>query len=146
LPMQAALILFIGISAALVWRALREDAKALAGVGFLGAYAAPRLAMQGQGDLFLCLLYGLAVTLAALGVSLNRRWQEIGIHAHACAAGLAAIAYAGAHVPMPALQQQGLLVAYLFQFVGWVVLWPSRWKAEPPLEKIRSQEVPVLSG
>src|SRR5690606_25400024 len=38
------------------------------------------------------------------------------------------------------------LVAYLFQTAAWGVLWPSRWKAEPPLEKIRSQEVPVLSG
>ena len=51
--------LFAALSAALVWRAVREDAKVLAGVGFLGAYAAPVLAIQAQQSLLFNLVYGI---------------------------------------------------------------------------------------
>src|SRR6185436_17518616 len=57
-----ALVLFTAISGALVYRALKEDAKVLAGVGFLGAYAAPLLAMYGHAGLLFNLGYGLIVT------------------------------------------------------------------------------------
>ncbi|MDH0863867.1 DUF2339 domain-containing protein [Mitsuaria sp. GD03876] len=124
-----ALTLFAAISGVLVWRSLKEDAKVLAGVGFLGAYAAPLLAMYGAGGLLFNLIYGLIVTASALWVSHTRRWQEIGVHAHVCAAGLASLATVGsAHEPaLPAWQQQALLHAYLAQFAGWALIWANRY-------------------
>ncbi|RZI58714.1 MAG: DUF2339 domain-containing protein [Rubrivivax sp.] len=147
-----ALVLFTAISGALVYRALKEDAKVLAGVGFLGAYAAPLLAMYGHAGLLFNLVYGLIVTAIALGVSLSRRWQEIGIHAHVCATGLASLAYAGAtHEPsLPAWQQQALLLAYVAQFAGWALIWARRHRpSEEPVRPALSaaaREIPVLSA
>ena len=147
-----ALVLFTAISGALVYRALKEDAKVLAGVGFLGAYAAPLLAMYGHAGLLFNLVYGLIVTAFALGVSLSRRWQEIGIHAHVCATGLASLAYAGAtyEPSLPAWQQQALLLAYVAQFAGWALVWARRHRPseEPvgPLLSASAREIPVLSA
>ncbi|MEJ5898440.1 DUF2339 domain-containing protein [Aquabacterium sp. G14] len=119
--------LFAALSASLVWRAVREDAKVLAGVGFLGAYAAPVLAIQAQQSLLFNLLYGLLVTAFALALSWRRRWIEIAVHAHLCAAGLAAVTYAARWAtqaePLSVGMQQGLLHAYLFQFGVWCVAW-----------------------
>ena len=119
--------LFAALSAALVWRAVREDAKVLAGVGFLGAYAAPVLAIQAQQSLLFNLVYGLLVTAFALALSWRRRWIEIAVHAHLCAAGLAAVTYAARWTtqaePLSVGTQQGLLHAYLFQFGVWCVAW-----------------------
>lgn len=119
--------LFAALSAALVWRAVREDAKVLAGVGFLGAYAAPVLAIQAQQSLLFNLVYGLLVTAFALALSWRRRWIEIAVHAHLCAAGLAGVTYAARWStqiePLSVGTQQGLLHAYLFQFGVWCVAW-----------------------
>lgn len=119
--------LFAALSAALVWRALCEDAKVLAGVGFLGAYAAPMLAIHEQQSLLFNLSYGLLVTAFALAVSWRRRWIEIAVHAHVCAAGLAAFAHAARLVvPQEVLSvgtQQALLHAYLCQFGVWCIAW-----------------------
>lgn len=119
--------LFAALSAALVGRAVREDAKVLAGVGFLGAYAAPVLAIQAQQSLWFNLCYGLLVTAFALALSWRRRWIEIAVHAHLCAAGLAAVTYAARWAtqaePLSVGAQQGLLHAYLFQFGVWCVAW-----------------------
>ena len=151
-PPTVALVLFTAISGALVYRALKEDAKVLAGVGFLGAYAAPLLAMYGHAGLLFNLVYGLIVTAFALGVSLSRRWQEIGIHAHVCATGLAALAYAGAtyEPSLPAWHQQVLLLAYVAQFAGWALVWARRHRpSEEPLGHLLSasaREIPVLSA
>lgn len=155
-----ALVLFAAIAGALVYRALKEDAKVLAGVGFLGAYAAPLLAMYGHAGLLFNLAYGLIVTAFALWVSLSRRWQEIGIHAHVCATGLAALAYAGTtHEPaLPAWQQQALLLAYVAQFAGWALAWAGRHSpagrsgdkdgeaAGGDLSSAPAREVPILSA
>ncbi len=155
-----ALVLLAAIAGALVYRALKEDAKVLAGVGFLGAYAAPLLAMYGHAGLLFNLAYGLIVTTFALWVSLSRRWQEIGIHAHVCATGLAALAYAGTtHEPaLPAWQQQALLLAYVAQFAGWALAWARRHspadrgsdKAGEPaggdLSSAPAREIPILSA
>ncbi len=122
------LALFAAISAVLVLRALKEDAKVLVAIGFLGAYAAPLLALYGHAGLLFHLSYGIVVTGFALWVSLSRRWLEIGVHAHACAAGLAALAYAASRDEpgLPAWQQQLLLTIYLVQFAGWTTTWAAR--------------------
>lgn len=122
------LALFAAISAVLVLRALKEDAKVLVAIGFLGAYAAPLLALYGHAGLLFHLSYGVVVTGFALWVSLSRRWLEIGVHAHACAAGLAALAYAASRDEpgLPAWQQQLLLTIYLMQFAGWTTTWAAR--------------------
>ena len=153
LPPSAALALFTAISGALVHRALREDAKVLAGVGFLGAYAAPLLALYGHAGLLFNLGYGLIVTAFALWSSLHRRWLEIGIHAHVCAAGLASLAWAAAsHEPaLPAWQQQGLLLAYLAQFSGWTLAWAHRRlqgaaAADRAGVQARAHETPIVSA
>jgi hypothetical protein len=153
LPPSAALALFAAISGALVHRALKEDAKVLAGVGFLGAYAAPLLALYGHAGLLFNLGYGLIVTAFALWVSLHRRWLEIGIHAHVCAAGLASLAWAAAsHEPaLPAWQQQGLLLAYLAQFSGWTLAWAHRRlqgaaAADRAGAQARAHETPIVSA
>lgn len=146
------LVLFTAISGVLVYRALKEDAKVLAGVGFLGAYAAPLLAMYGHAGLLFNLGYGLIVTAFALWVSLSRRWQEIGIHAHVCATGLASLAYAGAnHEPaLPAWQQQALLLAYVAQFAGWALAWAQRHSpaalASGDVSSPPAREIPILSA
>ncbi|ANH68639.1 DUF2339 domain-containing protein [Mitsuaria sp. 7] len=147
-----ALVLFTAISGALVYRALKEDAKVLAGVGFLGAYAAPLLAMYGHAGLLFNLGYGLIVTAFALWVSLSRRWQEIGIHAHVCATGLASLAYAGANLEpaLPAWQQQALLLAYVAQFAGWALVWAQRHSpaelARGDVSSAPAREIPILSA
>lgn len=147
-----ALVLFTAISGVLVYRALKEDAKVLAGVGFLGAYAAPLLAMYGHAGLLFNLGCGLIVTAFALWVSLSRRWQEIGIHAHVCATGLASLAYAGAsHEPaLPAWQQQALLLAYVAQFAGWALAWAQRHSpaalASGDVSSPPAREIPILSA
>ena len=132
-----ALVLFAALSAALVWRAVREDAKVLAGVGFLGAYAAPVLAIQAQQSLLFNLGYGLLVTAFALSLSWRRRWIEIAVHAHLCAAGLASVTYAARWATpaelMSVATQQALLHAYLFQFGVWCVAW-SRTHTDDPRE------------
>lgn len=122
-----AMALFAGISIALVLRALRENSKVLAAIGFLGAYAAPMLALDGGGPLDFNLGYGLLVTAFALWVSHRRRWIEIAIHAHLCAAGLAAITYNARAEPLAPWLQQGLLHAYLAQLLLWTVAWSRRW-------------------
>ncbi|WP_431263368.1 DUF2339 domain-containing protein [Roseateles chitinivorans] len=151
-PPTVALLLFTAISGTLVYRALKEDAKVLAGVGFLGAYAAPLLAMYGHAGLLFNLGYGLIVTAFALWVSLSRRWQEIGIHAHVCATGLASLAYVGAsHEPaLPAWQQQALLLAYVVQFAGWALAWAHRHSpaevARGDVSSTPAREIPILSA
>jgi hypothetical protein len=121
-----AFALFAAISALLVWRALREDSKVLAAVGFLGAYAAPLLAMQGSAPLGLTLSYGLLITSVALGIALLRGWLELAVYAHLCAAGLAAATWAGEHAPLPTPVQQLLVNAYGLQFVAFCVAWARR--------------------
>lgn len=121
-----AFALFAAISALLVWRALREDSKVLAAVGFLGAYAAPLLAMQGSAPLGLTLSYGLLITSVALGIALLRGWLELAVYAHLCAAGLAAATWAGGHAPLSTPVQQLLVNAYGLQFVAFCVAWARR--------------------
>jgi hypothetical protein len=121
-----AFALFAAVSALLVWRALREDSKVLAAVGFLGAYAAPLLAMQGSAPLGLTLSYGLLITSVALAIALLRGWLELAVYAHVCAAGLAAATWAGGHEPLPTLVQQLLVDAYGLQFVAFCVAWARR--------------------
>ncbi len=119
---HAALAAFTGIAAWTVWRALHENGKILAAVGFLGAYAAPLLALNHSGPLDFNLAYGLLTTFAALLVSQRRGWIEIAVHAHLCAAGLASLAYARNSAPLPPWEQQLFLHLYLAQFFGWFVL------------------------
>lgn len=136
---SVALFIFAALSTALVARALREDSKVLAGIGFLGAYAAPVLALQAQGSLGFNLGYGLVVTAAALWSSQRRRWLELAVHAHVCAAGMAALTYTGHSEPLGALAQQGFLHAYVIQFLLWCVVW----MRTPPL---KSTDAPVLAA
>jgi uncharacterized membrane protein len=143
--------LFALVSAALVWRALREESKLLGGVGFLGAYAAPLLALQHAGGLGFNLSYGLLVSTFALGVSLRKAWLEIGIHAHLCAAALAALTYTGNFPPLPPATQQALLCAYLAVFLLWSIVWTRRLGAKgfagfqaSQDEAAARSEVPVL--
>lgn len=119
----AALGLFAIVSAVLVLAALREHSKVLAGVGFLGAYAAPVLALHASAGLAFNLGYGLLVSACALWISHRRRWIEIAVHAHLCAAGLAALTYRGHAAPLPPWAQQAFLHAYALQFCAWCVAW-----------------------
>lgn len=144
------LAVFAAISAVLVLRALKEDAKVLVAIGFLGAYAAPLLALYGHAGLLFHLSYGVVVTGFALWVSLSRRWLEIGVHAHACAAGLAGLAYAASRYEpgLPAWQQQLLLAIYLVQFAGWTTTWAARHAPSTSTQAATSwwqaREIPVL--
>lgn len=126
----AALVLFALVSAVLVLAALREQSKVLAGVGFLGAYAAPLLALSAAEDLAFNLGYGLLVSACALWISHRRRWIEIAVHAHLCAAGLAALTYRGHAAPLPPWAQQAFLHAYALQFGAWCTAWSRKWPAE----------------
>lgn len=123
---QTGLALMALVSLALVARALVEDSKVLAAVGFLGAYATPLLALQGNGGLLFNLGYGLVITAFALWVSARERWLEIAVHAHLCAAGLAGFTHLAARDPLPLLTQQGLLHAYAGLFLLWALAWVHR--------------------
>jgi uncharacterized membrane protein len=123
IPETVALSGFSAISAALVWRALAEDSKVLAAVGFLGAYAAPLLALHGHGTLAFNLGFGLIVTAAALWISHARRWVEVGIHAHVCAALIAAFSLSFDSNALSDMAQQAFLSAYLAVFLGWAMAW-----------------------
>lgn len=129
---SVAFALFAGISAALCRRALVESSKPLAALGFLGAYAAPVLALHEGGPLAFNLGYGLLVTGCALWISHRRGWLEIAIHAHVCAAGLAAITYRGAATPLVPWLQQALLHGYLLQLLAWTVAWSRDWMDGSP--------------
>jgi uncharacterized membrane protein len=108
----AAFAVFALLAAVLVWRALAEDSKVLAAVGFLGAYAAPLLALErADGALSFNLGYGLLLTACALAVSQRKRWLEIAVHAHVCAAGLAALTWQGDLPPLAPWVQQAFLHA-----------------------------------
>jgi hypothetical protein len=149
LPLET-LGLFALVSAALVYRALREESKLLGGVGFLGAYAAPLLALQHAGGLGFNLSYGLLVSSFALWVSLRKIWLEIGIHAHLCAAALAALTYTGNFPPLAPAAQQALLCAYLAVFLLWSIIWTRRQGAngcaglQASQNEAARSEVPVL--
>lgn len=139
-----AMLLFAGISLALVLRALRENSKVLAAIGFLGAYAAPMLALDRGGPLDFNLGYGLLVTAFALWVSYRRRWIEIAIHAHLCAAGLAAITYSARAEPLAPWLQQALLHGYLVQLLLWTVAWARRWLPADGERELPDTESAVL--
>jgi len=122
---------FALISGWTVYRALKEDSKMLAAVGFLGAYAAPVLALTANASLGLTLTYGLITTAAALWISLRRKWIELSVHAHVCAAGMATLVYSQGHDSLAPVLQQGLLNAYFVQFTAWVVAWSASGKSSP---------------
>jgi uncharacterized membrane protein len=122
-----AMALFALISLSLVARALIENSKVLAAIGFLGAYAAPMLALDRGGAFGFNLSYGLLVTAFALWVSYYRQWIEIAIHAHVCAVGLAVLTYQTHAEPLAPWLQQTLLHAYLAQLLLWGIGWSRRW-------------------
>ena len=114
---------FSAIAAWTVWRALNEDSKPLAAIGFLGAYAAPFLALNDQASLALHLGFGLIVTLASLWVAYRRRWVEVASQAYLCVAGLAALIYSRSHEPLAFIWQEAFLHAYAIAFVVCAVKW-----------------------
>jgi uncharacterized membrane protein len=134
----AAFALFAALAGVLVWRAMAEDSRVLAAVGFIGAYAAPLLGLERGGELAFNLGYGLLVTACALLVSYRKRWLEVAVHAHACAAAVAAVTSHGQLHGLSPEVQQAFLHAYLLQFLGWCVAWsraggPARGPREEPL-------------
>ncbi len=114
---------FSAIAAWTVWRALKEDSKPLAAIGFLGAYAAPLLALNDQASLALHLSFGLIVTLASLWVSYQRRWLEVASQAYLCVVALAALVFGRVHEPLSFIWQEAFLHAYAIAFVACAVKW-----------------------
>ena len=114
---------FSAIAAWTVWRSLSEDSKPLAAIGFLGAYAAPLLALTDQASLMLHLGFGLIVTLASLWVAYRRRWVEVASQSYLCVAGLAVLVFSRAHDPLAFVWREAFLHAYAIAFVVCAVRW-----------------------
>lgn len=123
LSTSVALASFSAIAGWTVWRALREDSKPLAAIGFLGAYAAPLLALNDQASLGLHLGFGLVVTVASLWVGYRRRWVEVASQAYLCVVALAALVFSRSHEPLAFVWQQAYLHAYAFAFGLCAVKW-----------------------
>jgi len=129
IPAEVSFILFAGISAGMLWRALSEDSQALAVIGLIGAYAAPMFTLQNHGAQLFCLAYGLLIAGAGLCMSCIKQWKETGSLVHALTLGFGWLTYLWHPEGIEVWQQQVLLNAYLAAFVAFILLWTASTSA-----------------
>ncbi len=79
LPAPLAFAFFVGISAFGILLALLQDARILAYVAMVGAFAAPILAAEGGGNYVALLGYYAVITVTALVMALRKGWQGLAL-------------------------------------------------------------------
>lgn len=98
-----------------------NNSQALALVALLGGYASPVLLSSGENRPHAFFLYLLALTLAAFGSALFRRWRWLNLLCFVCVTGL----YQMWHAEYFTAGQRGVAVGYAMLFYGLFLLIPA---------------------
>ena len=123
IPQALAFLCMFAATGMAVALSLRYEAQAIAGLGFLGAYATPLLLSTGEDRPWFLFSYVLLLNVAALALAKRRGWRVLEIGSF-----LATVAIYGVWLQDKFAKPDKRFVATLFLLAFYALYWPSSWR------------------
>ncbi|MDJ0911133.1 MAG: DUF2339 domain-containing protein [Woeseiaceae bacterium] len=130
LPATVAFALFVLLTAAAGYLAVRQESRALAILGTTGGFLAPLLASTGSGNHVALFSYYLVLNCAVLGVAWVRAWRELNIIGFVFTFGVGTLWGAQYYVPELAVSTIPFLALNFLFYTSIAILFAFRSRPE----------------